>query len=172
MNKHIVGLLAASALAFALPAAAQQNLTFSNEISVFGSWEDFREPVDLEQTHIVARYGRFIQPQLVGTLGLQRSRFEGGGIDAASTALTVGAKYYITPPRGNAIVPFVDAAIGAAITDNGQDDSTDLTWEIGGGISWFFTQATSFDAALRFFHADTDVETKGTRIFIGLTTRF
>ena len=172
MKNHVVGLLAAAAFAFALPAAAQQNITFTNEISVFGSWENMDEPVDVEQTNINLRYGRVIQPQLVGTLGLRRTRFEGGGIDAAATALLVGAKYYITAPRGNAIVPFLDAAVGVAMTDDGRDDSTDLTWEFGGGVSWFFTQATSFDAALRFFHTNTDVETKGTRITIGLTTRF
>ena len=172
MKNTLFGLLAAAALAFSLPAAAQQSIPFSNELSVFGSWEDMDEPVNVEQTDINLRYGRVIQPQLVGTVGLRRSRFEGGGIDAASSALLVGAKYYITPPRGNAIVPFLDAAVGLAITDNGQDDSTDLTWELGGGVSWFFTQATSFDVALRFFHTDTDIETKGTRITIGLTTRF
>ena len=111
-------------------------------------------------------------PQLVGTLGLHRTFFEGGGIEAASTAFTVGAKYYITAPRAQGVAPFLDAAIGVAKTDNGRDNSTDFTWEFGGGVSWFFTEATSFDAALRLFHTDTDIETKGTRIFVGITTRF
>lgn len=170
MNRTLAALVAGAALGLAaLPVAAQ---TYRNEISLYGAWEDQRKPTDLEQSHIAARYGRYVSPQLVGTLGLRRSRFEGGGFEATSTALTVGAKYYINAPRAQAIAPFVDAAVGAAITDNGRDSSTDLTWEFGGGVSWFFTEATSFDAALRFFHTSTDLETKGTRLVLGITTRF
>jgi hypothetical protein len=170
MKMTIATVLVGAVLAgLALPASAQ---TQRNELSVFGSWEDIREPADLEQTHIFLRYGRFVSPQFVATAGLQRSRFEGSGLDAATTGLTVGAKYYINAPRAQALAPFVDASVGLANIDNGRDDSTDFTWEFGGGASWFFTEATSFDAALRLFHTSTDVDTKGTRLFVGITTRF
>jgi hypothetical protein len=170
MKKTVAALIAGAALAGVAQAALAQ--TFRNEVSVFGSWEDIDEPTKLEQTTLDLRYGRFVAPQLVGTLGLRRTFFEGGGIEAASTALMVGAKYYITAPRNQGLAPFLDAALGVAKTDNGRDNSTDFSWEFGGGLSWFFTEATSFDAALRLFHTDTDVETKGTRIFVGITTRF
>jgi opacity protein-like surface antigen len=170
MKKTLAALVAGAALAGVAQGALAQ--TFRNEVSLFGSWEDIDEPTKFEQSNLYLRYGRFVSPQFVGTLGLQRWRFEGSGIDASTLALTVGAKYYITPPRNQAIAPFLDAAIGVAKTDNGSDDSTDFTWEVGGGVSWFFTEATSFDAGLRLFHTSTDVETKGTRIFVGITTRF
>jgi opacity protein-like surface antigen len=168
--KKSLALFAGMALGCAAVTASAQ--TYRNEISLFGAWEDTREPVDVEQSHLFARYGRFVSPQLVGTLGLQRSRFEGGGLEATSTGITVGAKYYIQPPKARVIAPFLEAAVGAAITDSGRDDSTDLTWELGGGVAWFFTEATSFDATLRFFQTSTDIETKGTRLFVGITTRF
>ena len=170
MKKTLAVLIAGAALAGVAQGALAQ--TFRNEVSLFGSWEDIDEPTKLEQTTLDLRFGRFVSPQLVGTLGLRRTFFEGGGIEAASTALMVGAKYYITPPRNQGLAPFLDAALGVAKTDNGRDNSTDFSWEFGGGLSWFFTEATSFDAALRLFHTDTDVETKGTRMFVGITTRF
>lgn len=173
MKKTLAALAAATALtAFALPAAAQATYPYRNEIAVSGSWEDLREPENVERSSLILRYGRFVRPQLVGTFSLQRDRLEGAGADTTNTAWTVGAKYYFNPPRNQAIVPFVDAGVGFATVDTGTNDSTDFTWQIGGGASWFFTEATSFDAALQFFHTDTDIETKGTRILIGLTTRF
>lgn len=172
MTKTIAALFAGAALVgFALPASAQQPLPFSNEISLFGTWEDRKDP-DIERSNVTLRYGRFFRPQIVGTLGLAYESTEVPGADSSSLIATVGAKYYFAPLRAQAIVPFVDGAIGVAHTDNGPSDSTDLYWEFGGGVSWFFTQATSIDAGLRLFHADTDVETKGTRIFVGITTRF
>jgi len=170
MKKTLITLCAGAAFCGLATSTLAQ--TMRNEISLFGSWEDIREPTKLEQTHLFARYGRFVSPQLVGTVGLQRSRFEGAGVDATTTGVTLGAKYYIQAPRARAFAPFLDAAIGVAQTDNGRDDSSDLTWELGGGASWFFTESTSFDAALRIFHTSTDVETKGTRLFVGITTRF
>jgi len=121
---------------------------------------------------VFLRYGRYFRPQLVGTVGFQRNRLEAGGADVATTAATVGAKYYFSPPRGNAIVPFVDGAVGVAWTKANGNDDTDFTWEFGGGVSWFFTPATSFDAGLRLFQTSTEIETKGTRLFVGITTRF
>jgi opacity protein-like surface antigen len=170
MKKTLAALVGGIALCCAAVTASAQ--TYRNEISLFGSWEDVRDPVDFEQSHLFARYGRFVSPQLVGTLGLQRSRLETGGRETTNLGITVGAKYYIQPPKARVIAPFVEAAIGAAMVDDGSEDSTDLTWELGGGVSWFFTEATSFDASLRFFQTNTDIETKGTRLFVGITTRF
>jgi hypothetical protein len=172
MKKAIAALFAGAALlGLTLPASAQQPIPFSNEISLFGTWEDRKDP-DIETTRIAARYGRFLRPQIVGTLGLRYDSTEVPGADSSALAVLIGAKYYFTPPRAQAIVPFIDGAIGLAHSDNGPSDSTDLTWEFGGGVSWFFTQATSFDAGLRLFQTDTDIETKGTQIFVGITTRF
>lgn len=173
MKKKVIAAVFAAALAgFALPAASQQTLPqLSNELQLSGTWQDQKDP-DLETTNINLRYGRFFRPQIVGTLGLRYAHIEVPGPDASSLAALVGAKYYFTPLRAQAIVPFVDGAIGLAHIDSGTDDSTDLTWEIGGGVSWFFSQAWSFDAGLRLFHTDTDVETKGTQVFVGITARF
>src|SRR5687768_11024610 len=174
MKKTLTAIAAAAALAgIAAPAAAQttQFPTFGNEVSIFGTWEDRKDP-DIETTRLSARYGRYFRPQIVGTLELTRERTEVPDRDSALTAFMVGAKYYFTPLRPQSIVPFLDAAIGVAISDNGPDDSTDLAWQFGGGVSWFFTSTTSFDAGLQLFYADTDSDTKGTRIFVGMTTRF
>ena len=174
MKKKVIAALAAGAAlaGFALPVSAQQPMPFSNEVQLFGTWEDRQDP-DLETSNIVLRYGRFFRPQIVGTLSLRYSSAEApGSPDQSALGALVGAKYYFTPLRAQAMVPFVEGAIGIAHTDAGQNDSTDLTWEFGGGVSWFFTQSTSFDAGLRLFHTDTDVETKGTQIFVGITTRF
>jgi hypothetical protein len=174
MNKNVIAAVFAVGLAgFALPAASQQTLpSLTNEISLFGTWEDRKDP-DIETSNVVLRYGRFFRPQIVGTLGLRYSSSEvPGTADQSALAVLIGGKYYFTPLRTQAIVPFVDGAIGFAYTDTGPSDSTDLTWEIGGGVSWFFTQAWSFDAGLRLFHTDTDVETKGSQIFVGITARF
>lgn len=172
MNKKVMAAVVAVALAgFAVPAASQQAMPFNNEIQLFGSWLDQKDP-DQETTNIVARYGRFFRPQIVGTLGLRYAHSEVPGPDASELAVLIGGKYYFTPLRAQAIVPFVDGAIGLAHRDSGVSDSSDFTWEFGGGVSWFFTQATSIDAGLRLFHTDTDVETKGTQLFVGITTRF
>jgi hypothetical protein len=174
MKQAMTALAAGIALAgFALCASAQAPApSYSNEVSVFGSWEDVREPADIEQSNLYLRYGRVVAPQLVGTVGLQRTRFKAGGSDATTTAFTVGAKYYVTALTTRQIVPFVEASVGLANSDTGSSDSNDFTWEFGGGVSWFFTPATSFDAGLRLFHTSTDVDTKGTRMFVGITTRF
>ena len=172
MKKAIAALFAGAALGgFALPASAQQSMPFSNEIQLFGTWEDRKDP-DIETSNVVLRYGRFFRPQLVGTLSLRYSSTEVPGADQSALGALVGAKYYFAPIRAQSMVPFVDGAIGIAHTDSGPSDSTDFTWEFGGGVSWFFTPDTSFDAGLRLFHTDTDVETKGTQIFVGITTRF
>jgi hypothetical protein len=176
MNKKVIAPVFAAALGcFAVPALSQQQQampTYRNEVQLFGTWEDRKDP-DIETSTIVTRFGRFFRPQIVGTLGLRYSSSElPGSADTSAVAALVGAKYYFSVPRAQAIVPFIDGAIGVAYTDNGPDDSTDLTWEIGGGVSWFFTEAWSFDAGLRLFHTDTDIETKGTQIFVGITARF
>lgn len=170
MKKTVAAVLAGAALAgFALAAGAEAQ---KNEVSLYGSWEDINEPTDLSQTHLNVRYGRFMSPQLLGTAGVLYSRFKGPTIDASSAGFTVGAKYYVNAPRAQAIAPFLDASVGAAITDDGRESSTDFTWEFGGGVAYFLTESTSLDAALRLFHTSTDVETKGTRFFFGITTRF
>ena len=170
MKKTLAALLASAGLAgIALPACAE---TFKNEVSASGSWEDIDEPTDFEQTHLFLRYGRFMSPQFVATAGLLHSRFKGPAIEAATTGLTIGAKYYIGELRAKTLAPFLDTSIGVATTDNGSEDSTDFTWEFGGGVAYFFTEATSVDLALRLFHTNTDIETKGVRFFLGLTTRF
>lgn len=154
-----------------LPAAAQQ-ASFDHEVSVFGSWDSMSEPVDAETTLISLRYGKYFSSQLVGTLSTTMVTTESGGFESSSTTLTVGAKYYINPPQPQGLTPFVDGSIGVASTDTGGSDSTDLTWELGGGVSWFFSPATSFDAALHFYQTDADIETSGTRLTFGITTRF
>ena len=170
MKRTVAALLAGAALAgLALSASAE---AFKNEVSAYGSWQDINEPTDSSQTTVDLRYGRFVTPQLLGTAGALYSRFKGPTIDASSTALTVGAKYYINAPRAQAIAPFLDVSLGAAITDDGRDSSSDFTWELGGGVAYFLTESTSLDAALRLFHTNTDVTTKGTRFFFGITTRF
>jgi hypothetical protein len=151
-------------------ASAQQ--TFDHEVSFFGNWESISEPADFDTTSVFFRYGKYFSPQLVGTLGVNMTTLEGNGFDSSTTALTLGAKYYFNLPREKNIAPFVEGTIGVASTDAGGNSSSDMTWEIGGGAAWFFTPTTSFDAAFRFFQTDGDVTTEGTRLTVGITTRF
>ncbi|HVL34887.1 MAG TPA: outer membrane beta-barrel protein [Burkholderiales bacterium] len=158
-----------------LPVAAQapQPTMYWNEVSVFGSWDNVREPADVEVTQVHLRYGRMVQPQLAALLGLSRSRFQAPGADNTTTTFTVGAKYYFQPLRAQAVVPFAEGAIGFANTDaRGTGDSTDFTWELGGGAAFFLTERTSVDASIRLYSTATEVRTEGTRFFLGLTTRF
>jgi opacity protein-like surface antigen len=151
-----------------VPAAAQA----LNEVSIFGSWDDVREPSDLEQTTLHLRYGRYMTPQVVATLGVSRTSFDGSGVDFTMTALTVGGKYYFGERRASTLVPFADVAIGVAATDTPGQDGTDFTWEIGGGAAFFLNDTTSFDASLRYYHTSTESTTKGIRMFLGITARF
>ena len=159
-------------LAVASCAVAAQPYPYQNELSLFGSWDKVDEPIEIEVTNVQLRYGRFLSPQIVGTAALSRTRFESNASDDVTTSLTIGAKYYFGTLRSAALVPFVDGAIGIANTDSGGNDSTDLTWEVGGGIAYFITDTTSIDAAIRLYQTSTDAETEGTRLFVGLTTRF
>lgn len=151
------------------PLAAQ---TFRHELSFFGSFDYMDEPVNVDTTLLHIRYGHFFSEQLVGTIGLSRSSFEGAGPDVSSTALTAGAKYYFGPLRRATFVPFLEGSVGFATVDFGANDETDLTWEIGGGGSYFISDSTSADVSLRWYHTDTSASTEGMRIFLGLTTRF
>jgi opacity protein-like surface antigen len=173
MKRAIPILLAALlAVAVAFPAAAQQARPFQHEISLFGSWDDVDEPEKVEVLNLNLRYGYFMSPRLVATGSLMRSSFESDGGDSASTTFLVGAKYYFGELRRQAIVPFVDGGIGFTNVDAGGDDSTDLSWELGGGASLFFSENTSIDGALRLFGVRADARTKGLRAFLGITTRF
>jgi opacity protein-like surface antigen len=167
--KRMAVVLAAIA-AMTTGTAAAQNLR--NEISLFGSWENVREPEDVKLQSAHLRYGMHLTPQAVATLGISHTRFKSNVTDARSSMLTVGAKYYFSPPAANRFVPFVDGAVGFADIDTGRDNSTDFTWEIGGGAAYFFTEATSVDAVIRWYNTDFGVETEGVRLFVGITTRF
>jgi hypothetical protein len=131
-----------------------------------------REPVDSDTRLISLRYGKYFSRQLVGTLSSTMVKTESAGFESSTTTLTAGAKYYINPPQAQGIAPFVNGSVGVAMSDFGGTDSTDLTWELGGGISWFFTEATSFDAALNYYQTDADIDTNGIRLTFGITTRF
>ena len=173
MKKAIPILLAAVlAAAVAVPAAAQQARPFQHELSVFGSWEDRDEPEKVEILNLNLRYGYFMSPRLVATGSLTRSSFESDAGDTASTTFLVGAKYYFGELRRQAIVPFVDGGIGFTHDDTGSDDDTNLSWELGGGASLFFSESTSIDGALRFYGTRADARSKGLRAFLGITTRF
>jgi len=154
----------------ALPACAQAS--YKNETSLYGSWEDITEPTDSKQATFDLRYGRFVTSQVVATAGVLYSRFKGPTVDATSAALSIGAKYYIQEPRAKPLAPFVDVSVGLARTDDGRTSSDDFTWALGGGVAYFLTDTTSVDAGLRLFHTNTNITTKGSRIFLGITTRF
>jgi opacity protein-like surface antigen len=165
-------MLLAAVLAGTAGVAAAQAQPFQHEISLFGAWDDVDEPEQAEQLTLSLRYGYFVSPRLVATASLARTSFEGSGVDTASTTFLVGAKYYFNELGPQRIVPFVDAGIGFTNIDTGRDDGTDLSWEVGGGVAFFFSPNTSFDAALRLYSTDTDARTQGLRAFLGLTTRF
>jgi len=168
--KHALAIVLAAALGGMAAGAAAQ--TFRHEVSVFGTWDDVDEPANVEVLNLNLRYGYFVSPRTLATVSLSRSTFEGGGTDSASTSLLLGAKYYFSELRPQALVPFVDGGVGFANIDNNGSDSTDLSWEFGGGVSLFLTESTSIDGALRLYNTDTDARTKGIRAFLGLSTRF
>lgn len=173
MNTKLLAACVACALAsVAAPAAAQQQRAFSNEISIFGSYDDVDEPLDLETSSIFFQYGHHISPRMLGTATLARTSIKGAGADSRSLSVLGGVKYYFGEPRAQGLVPFADAAIGFADSESPGRSGTDLTWQAGGGVALFLSERTSIDAALRLYNTDTDARTKGLRAFVGLTTRF
>lgn len=170
MNRLAAALGAVLALAFAGPAAAQ---VYRHELSFFGTYDRVDEPEDFTLSIFNLRYGHFLTEQIVATLGVNRTNFETDAAESTTTALTGGIKYYFTRLANRGLVPFAEAAVGFAMVDTGVDDSTDLTWEVGGGAAYFISEATSIDASLRWYQTDTDGgDTEGLRIFLGMTTRF
>lgn len=155
--------------ALCAPAHAQ---TYQNEISLFGAWDSADKPADTDTVNVNVRYGRFMTPRIVaeGTIGY--NRFETDSSHASTTQFLAGAKYYFGEAQKQGLVPFADVGIGFASSDTPGHDSTDLAWAIGGGVSMFVSERTSIDTALRLYHVNTDAETQGVRLSIGLTTRF
>ena len=172
MNTKLLAVCIALAAATAAAPAAAQQRTFDNEFSVFGTYDDVDEPVELETSSIFFQYGRFVSPRMLATATLARTSIEGAGADARSLSLLGGVKYYFGEPRVQGLVPFADAAIGFADSESPGTSGTDLTWQAGGGVAMFLSERTSIDAALRLYNTDTDARTKGLRAFVGLTTRF
>jgi hypothetical protein len=169
MRRLAVALGAALAL-FSNLAGAQ---AFRHELSFFGAYDRVDEPAEFTLSIFNLRYGHFLTEQIVATLGVNRTNFDGGGADSTTLGVTGGVKYYFTQVARRGLVPFAEAAVGFANVDAGGNDSTDLTWEIGGGAAYFLTDATSFDASLRWYQTDTDgADTEGIRLFVGMTTRF
>lgn len=169
--KRFSAIVLGAMLAFFSAVAASQ--TYQNELSLFGSFDNASEPEDYESSIFHLRYGRYLNPQIVGTVGISRSHFDARNVDFTATALTVGAKYYFGLSSVRTVVPFAEAAVGWARTDTGFDDANDFTWEIGGGASYFISESTSFDGTLRWYQTDTDGgDTEGLRLFLGVTTRF
>jgi opacity protein-like surface antigen len=157
-------------LALASGTAAAQ---YRHELSFFGAYDKVDEPEDFTLSIFNLRYGHYLTEQIVATLGLNRTNFDTRISDSTTTALTGGIKYYFTQVAQRGLVPFAEAAIGFAMVDTGVDDSTDLTWEIGGGAAYFITESTSIDASLRWYQTDTDGgDTEGLRLFVGMTARF
>ena len=169
MKRWVVVFGAVMAL-FSGLAAAQP---FRHELSLFGAYDRVDEPAEFTLSIFNLRYGHYLSEQIVATLGVNRTNFDGGGADSTTLGVTGGVKYYFTQAARRGLVPFLEAAIGFANVDTGGNDSTDLTWEIGGGAAYFLTEATSFDASLRWYQTDTDgADTEGIRLFVGMTTRF
>jgi len=168
MKRLVVALGMALAL-LSTGAAAQ----YRHELSFFGAYDKVDEPEDFTLSIFNLRYGHFLTEQIVATLGVNRTNFDTNAAESTTTALTGGIKYYFTQVANRGLVPFAEAAVGLAMVDTGVDDSTDLTWEVGGGAAYFISEATSIDASLRWYQTDTDGgDTEGIRLFVGLTTRF
>jgi len=167
--KRLVVVLGMVLALFSTAAAAQ----YRHELSFFGAYDKVDEPEDFTLSIFNLRYGHFLTEQIVATLGANRTNFDTNAAESTTTALTGGIKYYFTRVASRGLVPFAEAAIGLAMVDTGVDDSTDLTWELGGGAAYFISDATSIDASLRWYQTDTDSgDTEGLRLFVGLTTRF
>jgi opacity protein-like surface antigen len=174
METKMKNLAVALGAAIALSSGSAAAQTYGNELSFFGSYDSMDEPEDVTLSVFHLRYGKYLTSQAVAVIGISRTNFDvSGAADSTTTAVTGGAKYYFGQQMNRGFMPFVEAAIGIASTDTGAGDSTDLTWELGGGASFFMSDATSFDASARWYQTDTDGgDTEGLRIFLGMTTRF
>ena len=168
--KRLAVAIGAGLMLLSTAASAQ----YRHELSFFGAYDKMEEPADITLSIFNLRYGHYLSDQVLATLGVNRTNFDGAGADSTTLGVTGGVKYYFGLPgtRGS-LLPFVEAAVGFANVDTGGNDSTDLTWEFGGGGAYFITEATSFDASLRWYQTDTDGgDTEGIRLFVGMTTRF
>lgn len=169
--KPAVAVVFTIAALLSAPVSAE-GTRFEHETSFFGSWDKMREPVDGDTTLVSLRYGRYFSPRLLGTLASTLVRTESGAFESSTSTMTLGVKYYVSLPQSHSFVPFVDANFGTSTTDTGNTSESGVTWELGGGLSFFFTDATSIDAALHFYQTETDIEQSGTRLTFGITTRF
>lgn len=170
--KRLAVVLGAAMLALVSGTAAAQ--AFKHELAFFGTYDKIDEPADLTLSIFNLRYGYFLNEQVVATLGVARTNFDTDIAESTTTGVTGGVKYYFLRAENRGLIPFAEAAIGFAHSDvPGGNDGTDLTWELGGGAAYFITDATSFDASLRWYQTDTDGgDTEGIRLFVGMTTRF
>ena len=144
-----------------------------HEFSTFGQWARFKSGGTTTSVSILnLGYGYYFTPQLVGTLGITRVSASGFG----ATDVVIGGKYYFSIGRKGSLVPFVDGQIGTTKTDT----SRDRRWQLGGGVSYFVSESTSFDAGLHWLRINTDPSTSGTIIgvvvgcalFMGLVGAF
>lgn len=160
--KKIAPLLA---MAVAMTAGQAMAQTYRHELSAFGSWTHLKQSGQTSNLSILdLDYGYYFTPQIVGTLGVSRFSTEGLG----STDVMLGGKYYFGTVRRGSYVPYLDGGIGTTKTAGERA----RRWELGGGIAYFVTEATSFDVGFDFFGIKTNPSTSGTIIGIGLTTRF
>jgi hypothetical protein len=155
----VLGVLGAFA---AGQAAAQTN---RHEISAFGSWAHYKNSGQTTNVNFLdLDYGYYFTPQFVGTIGASRFSTDGTG----STDVMLGGKYYFGVGRRGNFVPFVDGALGTSKSAGERA----RRWEFGGGLSYFVTEATSFDVGIEWFRIKHTPTTSGTLIGMGFTTRF
>lgn len=167
--KRLAVAIGAGLMLLSSAASAQ----YRHELSFFGAYDKVDEPAEFTLSIFNLRYGHYLSEQVLATLGVNRTNFDGGGADSTTLGATGGVKYYFGLGARGQLLPFVEAAVGFANVDTGGNDSTDLTWEVGGGAAYFLTEATSFDASLRWYQTDTDGgDTEGIRLFVGMTSRF
>ena len=155
-------------LALAAGAAQAQK----NELSAFGAWNSLSsggQSYDL--TILNVNYGYYFTQQFVGTIGLTRIDSDNNGAGPADyTAGELGVKFYFGAPRQGNLVPFIDGGIG--IWDNKPRNSTDTSWRIGFGGSYFITEATSIDPTISYVNIQSDPKTNGHIFGVRITTRF
>jgi len=154
-------------LGMALLMAAGQAMAqvYRHEVSTYGNWTHFSKAGQSTNVGIFElNYGYFFTPQFLGTLNYTRVSSDGFGYQDYG----LGLKYYFGIGRRSSFIPFIDGSVGEEKTAAERK----LLWKVGGGFSYFVTEATSFDTGLHYYKVHTDPSFSGTVFGVGFTTRF
>lgn len=150
----------------------------ANEISFSGSVTniDFGG-VSMTMTQGNVSYGKYLTPQLVGTVSYRLTDTSTSGFSSTDSAIGLGAKYYLNVAKSGDFVPFGEAGLSFGSNKSSGSSTSNTGILIGAGASYFMTETASIDGAFDFISASASGGGASSTITmtilrVGLTQRF